>query len=120
MASGLKLLPEELADVPAHLAGEAARAQARQPVSRHCGCSATNRPHAAPLRTADRYETQAARYWDRFYRRNADRFFKDRHYLHKGAAAKGPQPLAALFVLCEVLALWRLRPLRAGPTNRSP
>ena len=29
----------------------------------------------------ERYERDAARYWDLFYRRNADHFFKDRHYL---------------------------------------
>lgn len=30
-----------------------------------------------------KYENEAGRYWDGFYRRNADRFFKDRHYFHK-------------------------------------
>ena len=31
----------------------------------------------------ERYERDAARYWDLFYRRNADHFFKDRHYLEE-------------------------------------
>jgi hypothetical protein len=29
-----------------------------------------------------KYEDQAGTYWHNFYKRNADRFFKDRHYLH--------------------------------------
>ena len=42
----------------------------------------------------ERYERDAARNWDRFYQRNADHFFKDRHYLAEEwpqlrAAAKG-------------------------------
>ncbi|CAI5473004.1 unnamed protein product [Closterium sp. Yama58-4] len=29
-----------------------------------------------------KYEREARRYWDLFYKRNGERFFKDRHYLH--------------------------------------
>ena len=29
-----------------------------------------------------KYETKAGRYWHEFYKRNADNFYKDRHYLH--------------------------------------
>ena len=29
-----------------------------------------------------RYETKASQYWHDFYKRNTDRFYKDRHYLH--------------------------------------
>ena len=29
----------------------------------------------------DDYETKASKYWNEFYRRNEDRFFKDRHYI---------------------------------------
>lgn len=36
---------------------------------------------------SDRYEREAARNWDQFYRRHEDRFFKDRHYL----AAEWPE-----------------------------
>ncbi len=28
------------------------------------------------------YKTKAAQYWHQFYKRNADNFYKDRHYLH--------------------------------------
>lgn len=31
----------------------------------------------------DKYERDAKRYWDIFYRRHQDKFFKDRHYLDK-------------------------------------
>jgi hypothetical protein len=35
------------------------------------------------LRAADHLERKAARYWELFYQRNRERFFADRHYLHK-------------------------------------
>jgi hypothetical protein len=36
---------------------------------------------ALPLPSYGRYERTAGRHWDLFYKRNQDRFFKDRHYL---------------------------------------
>ena len=44
-----------------------------------------------PSYWAQRYEDEAARYWDKFYSRNADRFFKDRHYLGKEWSELKPQ-----------------------------
>jgi len=35
------------------------------------------------LCAAAKYEDDAGRYWDLFYKRNTDRFFKDRHYFDK-------------------------------------
>ncbi|GLC70128.1 hypothetical protein PLESTF_000927500 [Pleodorina starrii] len=66
----LKLLPEDLSDVPSHL--------------------------------ADRYEAQAGRYWDLFYRRNTTKFFKDRHYLHKEFPDLAAGPATLLEVGCGV------------------
>ncbi|PNW83682.1 hypothetical protein CHLRE_05g239083v5 [Chlamydomonas reinhardtii] len=66
----LKLLPEDLSDVPPHL--------------------------------ADRYEAQAGKYWDMFYRRNTTKFFKDRHYLHKEFPDLAAGPATLLEVGCGV------------------
>ncbi|XP_039137524.1 LOW QUALITY PROTEIN: uncharacterized protein LOC120275095 [Dioscorea cayenensis subsp. rotundata] len=40
----------------------------------------------------EKYEREAGRYWDLFYRRHKDKFFKDRHYLDKewGSYFKAP------------------------------
>lgn len=32
---------------------------------------------------AEQYEKDAKKLWEKFYKRNGDRFFKDRHYLDK-------------------------------------
>jgi hypothetical protein len=32
---------------------------------------------------AEKLDANAALHWDNFYRSNSDRFFKDRHYLHR-------------------------------------
>lgn len=52
-------------------------------------------PHAV-----ERLDAQAAVHWDRFYKSNKDRFFKDRHYLHK----EFPLLLTPELVILEVRA----------------
>ncbi|CAK9274264.1 unnamed protein product [Sphagnum jensenii] len=54
------------------------------------GKSSTSRLQIYPLPSdtispylRDKYEKEARKNWDLFYKRNADRFFKDRHYLDK-------------------------------------
>ena len=37
----------------------------------------------APRELRQRFDAQAGRHWDVFYRENKVNFFKDRHYLHK-------------------------------------
>jgi tRNA G46 methylase TrmB len=57
------------------------------------------------------YKEKAASYWDRFYKRNGARFFKDRHYLdaafpelaHKDGGGGTPaEPRKSGFVMVEV------------------
>ncbi|KAF5726147.1 hypothetical protein HS088_TW23G00888 [Tripterygium wilfordii] len=50
----------------------------------------------------DKYERDAMKYWDRFYRQHEDRFFKDRHYLDKewGQYFSGAQGKVLLEVGC--------------------
>jgi len=36
-----------------------------------------------PQKLAERYETEAPKFWEIFYRKNADKFFKDRHYFDR-------------------------------------
>ena len=42
---------------------------------------ASRRTSRVPSHWVDKYERDAAKNWDLFYRRHADHFFKDRHYL---------------------------------------
>lgn len=35
---------------------------------------------------SERLEARAAECWDLFYQRNADKFFRDRHYFDRGAS----------------------------------
>jgi SAM-dependent methyltransferase len=41
-----------------------------------------NQGENIPSYWKQRYETKASQYWHDFYKRNTDRFYKDRHYLH--------------------------------------
>lgn len=47
---------------------------------------------------AAKYENNAGRYWDLFYKRNADKFFKDRHYFDKEWPELTQGPLTVLEV----------------------
>ena len=47
---------------------------------------------------ANGYELHAAQHWDSFYRRNGDKFYKDRHYLDR----EFPDLLNGAHVLLEV------------------
>lgn len=62
----------------------------------------------------NQYETKAGTFWHKFYKRNADHFYKDRHYLHlvfpellrgsdqSESAGSEPAPLHLLEVGCGV------------------
>jgi methyltransferase-like protein 6 len=60
----------------------------------------------APLFWREKYEEESGRYWHQFYKRNEDRFFKDRHYLHvvfpELAPSSMPSPKTLLEVGCGV------------------
>ncbi|KAI9906839.1 hypothetical protein PsorP6_002810 [Peronosclerospora sorghi] len=43
---------------------------------------ASDQKHVIRCVAADKYENEAAKNWDKFYKRNATNFYKDRHYLH--------------------------------------
>jgi hypothetical protein len=48
--------------------------------------------------SAERLEREAAKYWDVFYHKNADKFYKDRHYFDR----EFPELLMGEKVLLEV------------------
>eukprot|EP00955_Chlamydomonas_euryale_P065355 359211-Chlamydomonas_euryale.AAC.9 len=56
--------------------------------------------HEVPESQRQHYEADAAKYWDRFYARNADRFYKDRHYFDR----EFPELASGAHVLLEVRA----------------
>jgi hypothetical protein len=47
---------------------------------------------------AAKYDNEAGHFWELFYRRNADKFFKDRHYFDK----EWPQLLEGPLTVLEV------------------
>jgi SAM-dependent methyltransferase len=62
-----------------------------------------------PAYWKQQYETKAGSFWHKFYKRNADHFYKDRHYLHlvfpellQGADTTASAPLYLLEVGCGV------------------
>ncbi|KAF8061094.1 Mettl6 [Scenedesmus sp. PABB004] len=53
-----------------------------------------------PPELAAQFEREAGRYWEAFYKRNADRFFRDRHYLDKEWPQLAEGELTVLEVGC--------------------
>ena len=51
------------------------------------------RQEDVPEHLAEKYEQQAATMWDRFYKRNEDRFYKDRHYFDREVTQLNPARL---------------------------
>eukprot|EP00775_Hariotina_reticulata_P012672 gene12672-12799_t len=49
--------------------------------------------------TAEDYKQAAGKYWDLFYKRNGDKFFKDRHYFDK----EFPELLQGSLMMLEIL-----------------
>ena len=56
-----------------------------------------------PATVVAKLEKEAAQHWDRFYRNNADKFYKDRHYFDREFPdlLNGPQVL--LEVSCRMV-----------------
>jgi hypothetical protein len=62
------------------------------------------------LAPADQLESNAAKQWDIFYRRNTDKFFKDRHYFDR----EFPPLLQPNSVFLEVSTSWHVPLLTPG------
>lgn len=48
---------------------------------------------------AEKYENEAGKFWDIFYKRNGTKFFKDRHYLDR----EFPQLIGGACSILEVV-----------------
>jgi len=57
--------------------------QQQQPATARISSSSTSSGRLVTPFWKEKYERDARRYWDIFYRRHEDKFFKDRHYLDK-------------------------------------
>ncbi|XP_015627974.2 uncharacterized protein [Oryza sativa Japonica Group] len=55
----------------------------QQPQQQQISASSTSSGRLVTPFWKEKYERDARRYWDIFYKRHEDRFFKDRHYLDK-------------------------------------
>ncbi|KDD75054.1 hypothetical protein H632_c899p1 [Helicosporidium sp. ATCC 50920] len=53
-----------------------------QAIAPTCKKTCSHTPPPSPPSTA-KYEDHAAQYWEAFYQRNGDRFFRDRHYFER-------------------------------------
>ncbi|KAL3330228.1 hypothetical protein AABB24_034202 [Solanum stoloniferum] len=56
--------------------------ETKQPASQKIKIYPTSTGEISPF-WRDKYEKDAKKYWDIFYKRHQDKFFKDRHYLDK-------------------------------------
>jgi methyltransferase-like protein 6 len=85
-------------DAQLSAAAVGARASPAPDQSRDASCLHPRRRSPPPSSRAAKLEANAARYWDAFYRVNADRFFKLRHWF----AAEFGSALAAAAAVLEV------------------
>uniref|UniRef100_A0A804LDG6 Methyltransferase type 12 domain-containing protein n=2 Tax=Zea mays TaxID=4577 RepID=A0A804LDG6_MAIZE len=74
-------MPQPTADSSTMVAGE--HQQQQQPATARISSSSTSSGRLVTPFWKEKYERDARRYWDIFYRRHEDKFFKDRHYLDK-------------------------------------
>ena len=51
--------------------------------SQHCSTHLLQDSGSTSDLRAEKFERNASRYWDRFYKEHQDGFFRDRHYLHR-------------------------------------
>ena len=64
---------------------------------------------------AAKYEKEAQRYWDLFYKKNQEKFFKDRHYLFREFPELTPPEGSSCHEVLEV----RAQAVRKAATSKA-